>query len=95
MDAIQSFADGETDLVWNRQHVREFDSDLQRIANRKFLILDAAENLNELRIPLGNRLEQLQGARKGLHSICINEQWCICFTWTSAGPADVEITDYH
>ena len=92
---IQSFADKETELVWNRTHVRKFGSDLQRIANRKLLILDAAENINDLRIPPGNRLEQLHGNRQGQHSIRINDQWRICFTWTSAGPADVEITDYH
>ena len=84
---IQSLADKETEFVWNRTHVRKFGSDLQRIANRKLLILDAAENINDLRMPPGNR--------KGRHSIRINDQWRICFTWTSAGPADVEITDYH
>jgi proteic killer suppression protein len=92
---IQSFADQETELVWTRQHVRKFGSNLQRIANRKLLILDAAENINDLRIPPGNRLEQLLGDRKGQHSIRINDQWRICFTWTSAGPADIEITDYR
>jgi proteic killer suppression protein len=68
------------------------------MANRKLLILDAAENVNDLRAPPGNRLEQLRGDRSGQHSIRINDQWRICFTWTSAGPADVddvEITDYH
>jgi proteic killer suppression protein len=92
---IQSFADKETELVWTRTHVRKFGSDLQRIANRKLLILDAAEIINDLRIPPGNRLEQLRGNRQGQHSIRINDQWRICFTWTSPGPADVEITDYH
>ena len=92
---IQSFEDKETEFVWNRTHVRKFGSDLQRIANRKLLILDAAENINDLRIPPGNRLEQLHGKRQGQHSIRINDQWRICFSWTSAGPADVEITDYR
>jgi proteic killer suppression protein len=92
---IQSVADRETELAWNRDRVRKFGSDLQRIANRKLLILDAAENINDLRIPPCNRLEQLQGARKGQHSIRINDQWRICLTWAPAGPADVEITDYH
>ena len=92
---IQSFANKEAELVWNRAHVRKFGSDLQRIANRKLLILDAAETIDDLRIPPGNRLEQLHGSRQGQHSIRINDQWRICFTWASAGPADVEITDYH
>lgn len=92
---IQSFADRETERVWHRIHVRRFGPGLQRIANRKLLMLDAAENLNDLRVPPGNRLEQLLGGRVGQHSIRVNDRWRICFTWTSAGPADVEITDYH
>ena len=92
---IQSIADTESELVWQRSHVRKFGSDLQRTANRKLLILDAAETLNDLRIPPGNRLEQLHSNRKGQHSIRINDQWRICFTWTPAGPVAVEITDYH
>lgn len=92
---IQSFGSSDTQRVWARTRVRRFGPDLQRMANRKLLILDAAENVNDLRAPPGNRLEQLRGDRSGQHSIRINNQWRICFTWTSAGPADVEITDYH
>ena len=92
---IQRFAEKDTERVWQRVHVRKFGPDLQRIANRKLLILDAAETINDLRVPPGNRLEQLQGNRKGQHSIRVNDQWRICLTWTPAGPIDVEITDYH
>jgi proteic killer suppression protein len=92
---ILSFADGDTERVWRRERVRSFGWDLQRMANRKLLIMDAAETLNDLRVPPGNRLEQLRGDRAGQYSIRINDQWRICFTWTTAGPADVEITDYH
>ena len=92
---IQSSADADTERVWRRQRVRRFGSDLQRTANRKLLIIDAAEALNDLRVPPGNRLEQLRGDRAGQHSIRINDQWRICFTWTAAGAAEVEITDYH
>jgi toxin HigB-1 len=92
---IQSFADADTERVWRRQRVRRFGLDLQRMANRKLLIIDAAEALNDLRVPPGNRLEQLRGDRAGQHSIRINDQWRICFTWTAAGAAEVEITDYH
>jgi proteic killer suppression protein len=92
---IQSFADADTAKVWRREHVRRFGSDLQRMANRKLLIIDAADTLNDLRVPPGNRLEQLRGDRAGQHSIRINDQWRICFTWTAAGPTNVEITDYH
>jgi proteic killer suppression protein len=92
---IQSFAEKDTERVWRRVHVTKFGPDLQRAANRKLLMLDAAETLNDLRIPPGNLLEQLHGNREGQHSILVNEQWRICFTWTSAGPEDVTITDYH
>jgi toxin HigB-1 len=92
---ILSFADKDSERVWQRMHVRRLGPDLQRAANRKLLLLDAAETINDLRIPPGNRLELLQGDRNGQHSIRINDQWRICFVWTPAGPADVEITDYH
>jgi proteic killer suppression protein len=92
---IQSFAAADTERIWRRERVRRFGSDLQRMANRKLLIIDAAETLNDLRVPPGNRLERLRGNRTGRYSIRINDQWRICFSWTAAGAADVEITDYH
>ncbi len=58
-------------------------------------MLDTAETLDDLRVPLGNRLEALRGDRAGAHSVRINQQWRICFTWTDAGPLEVEIVDYH
>ena len=92
---IQSFGDADTERVWRRERVRRFGSDLQRMANRKLLIIDAAETLNDLRVPPGNRLERLRGERVGQYSIRINDQWRICFSWSAAGPANVEIIDYH
>lgn len=92
---IQSFADEATRKVWDREHVKKFGSDLQRVAQRKLRLLNAAETINDLRIPPGNHLEKLSGDRDGQHSIRINDQYRVCFTWTAAGPADVEITDYH
>ena len=92
---IRSFANSDAEQVWRRQRVRRFGSDLQRMANRKLLMLDAAETLADLRVPPGNRLESLRGDRAGQHSIRVNDQWRICFTWTPAGPENVEITDYH
>jgi len=92
---IRSFANADTERVWRRQRVRRFGPDLQRMANRKLLIIDAAETLNDLRVPPGNRLEQLRSDRAGQYSIRINDQWRICFSWTAAGAADVEIIDYH
>jgi toxin HigB-1 len=61
----------------------------------KLLIINAAETLNDLRVPPGNRLEQLRGDRAGQYSIRINDQWRICFSWTTFGAADVEITECH
>ena len=58
-------------------------------------MLDAAASLGELRVPPGNQLETLRGARRGQHSIRINDQWRICFVWQDGNAHDVEITDYH
>ena len=58
-------------------------------------MINNAKNLNDLRIPPANRLEKLKGDREGQHSIRINDQWRICFTWREGDVYDVEITDYH
>jgi proteic killer suppression protein len=92
---LQSFAYKDTVRVWNRELLRKFHPDLQRVALRKLAILDAAESLSDLRIPPGNRLEKLSGNRSGQHSIRVNDQWRICFRWTKAGPEEISITDYH
>jgi toxin HigB-1 len=92
---LRSFADKGTERVWQRRRVRKLDQGTQRAALRKLLILDAAETLDDLRVPPGNRLEKLRGDRARSHSIRINQQWRICFKWTHAGPEDVEIVDYH
>jgi proteic killer suppression protein len=65
------------------------------VALRKLVQLDAAASLADLRVPPGNRLEQLPGNRAGQHSIRINDQWRICFLWRENGAHDVEIVDYH
>lgn len=75
--------------------MRKLDGEIQRAALRKLLILDAAETLDDLRVPPGNRLEKLKGSRAGAYSVRVNQQWRICFSWTEAGPEDVEIVDYH
>jgi proteic killer suppression protein len=67
----------------------------QTLAERKLQMLDAAQTLQFLRSPPGNRLEALRGERRGQHSIRINAQWRLCFIWTDNGPCDVEIVDYH
>jgi proteic killer suppression protein len=68
---------------------------IETVARRKLRQLEIAGRLDDLRIPPGNRLEALKGDRQGQHSIRINDRWRICFRWTAAGPADVEIVDYH
>lgn len=92
---IRSFKDRDTEAIFNGQFVRRIPRQLAPLAARKLNQLHAAGNLNDLRIPPGNRLEALKGDRKGQHSVRINEQWRICFIWTLAGPKDVEIVDYH
>lgn len=91
---IRSFTDKKTQALYEGRTVKSFRA-FERIAERKLTMLDAAVQLSDLRSPPGNRLEALRGNRKGQHSIRINEQWWICFKWTSNGPKDVEIVDYH
>ena len=81
--------------MWSRHQCKDLDPRIERAALRKLAMLDAAETLNDLRVPPGNRLEALRGDRVGQHSIRINQQWRICFTWTDAGPQGVQIVDYH
>ena len=92
---IRSFRDKDTERIWQRERSRKFPSDLQRLALRKLIMVDAAESLQDLRAPPGNRLEKLLGDREGQHSIRINDQWRICFTWRNGDAPDVEVTDYH
>jgi toxin HigB-1 len=92
---IKSFRDKETEKIFNRQISSKLPQDIQRIARKKLLMLDAAAQLNDLRTPPGNRLEALKKDRKGQHSIRINDQWRICFKWIDGDAYDAEITDYH
>ncbi|MDZ3745226.1 type II toxin-antitoxin system RelE/ParE family toxin [Pseudoglutamicibacter cumminsii] len=92
---IQSFANKDTERLWNRERVRLIDSRIHSVALRKPGRLAYVQSLEELRIPPGNRLEALKGGRRGQHSIRINSQWRICFRWTAAGPEEVEVVDYH
>ena len=92
---IVSFANSQTENVWLRERASKLPQEIQRTAHRKLLMIDAADFLNDLRIPPGNRLEALSGKRQGQHSIRVNDQWRVCFTWTLAGAENVEILDYH
>lgn len=92
---IQSFADRDTERLFRREPVRRFPADLRRVILRKLVLVDAAERLDDLRVPHGNRLEKLKGSRSGEHSIRINDQWRVCFRWHEGGAYDVTIVDYH
>lgn len=92
---IKSFADKETEKVFNRQFSRKLPTDIQRSARRKLEGLEAAERLQDLRISPANRLEKLSGGRVGQYSIRINQQWRICFEWRDETAHNVEIVDYH
>ena len=91
---IKSFKCRETEKVFRRERSAKFPPGIQRQAQKKLYLLDAAVSLADLRIPPGNRLEALAGSRKGRHSIRINDQWRICFHWRDNDAHDVEIVDY-
>ena len=92
---IRGFKDPETEKLFRREKSRAVPSDLQRVALRKLVQLDAADTLDELRVPPGNRLEALRGDRKGQHSLWVNQRWRVCFVWRDGDAHDVEIVDYH
>jgi len=92
---IKAFASKETEKLFQREVSRALPMDIQRKARQKLEVLDAAEKLDDLKIPPGNRLEKLSGNREGQYSIRINQQWRICFRWKNGDCYDVEIVDYH
>ena len=96
---IQSFGNTGTEDIFNGKDTRAARSlcpvSLWRLVARKLERLDSIEYLQEFRVPPGNRLEALRGNRRGQHSIRINDQYRICFTWTDAGPQNIEVVDYH
>lgn len=92
---ITGFKDRETERIWRGEVSRRLPRDMQDVARRKLRMLNNARTLDDLRIPLGNRLELLKGKRKGQHSIRINDQWRLCFVWIDGNAEQVEITDYH
>lgn len=91
---IQSFKCKDTQALYEGKSPRKFKSFLG-VAERKLAQLEAAQTLDFLKVPPGNRLESLKGDRKGQYSIRINDQWRICFGWSGIGPVNVEIVDYH
>lgn len=92
---IRSFADRDTEHVFNRDRCKRLSAEVQRVALRRLPLLDAAESIDDLRVPPGNRLQKLRGDREGQHSIRVNEQWRICFRWDEGDAHEVEIVDSH
>jgi proteic killer suppression protein len=92
---IKSFADADTELLWDTGKSRRIPANIRTSALKKISVLDSAENLADLFWPPGNRLEALINDRKGQHSIRINAQFWLCFIWSEGNAYEVEIVDYH
>lgn len=92
---IKSFKCKETQKILRRQFSRKLPQNIQIKARQKLVLVDAATDLADLKIPPGNRLEELKDNRKGQHSIRINDQWKVCFVWKDGDAHHVEIVNYH
>lgn len=92
---IKSFSDKETEKIFDQHFSRRLPQNIQQIALRKMIMIDNAGCLEDLMVPPGNRLDMLQGDRKGRYSIRINQQYRICFRYRNGDFYDVEIIDYH
>lgn len=92
---IRTFADLDTERIWHGERSRQLPPDIQKTGRRKLRLLDAVKRLDELRVPGGNRFEQLKGFTLLRYSIRVNDQWRITFGWSNGGADDVRIEDYH
>ena len=92
-DVIRSFADRETEKLFQREFSRRFPPDIQHRARIKLEMLDAAERLEDLQQPPSNHLEALLGDRQGQHSIRVNRQWRLCFIWKEGNAHAVELVN--
>ena len=92
---IRSFGSKDTERVWHEQYVKRIDRTVQRATLRKLEVIHAAKDVEDLRVPPGNRLERLVGDRRGQHSIRVNAQWRLCFVWRDGGAEGVELVDYR
>jgi len=92
---IRTFGDKETERLFHREPVKKFPPPVRRPALRKLLLVDAAESLDDLRVPPGNRLEKLHGNREGQYSSRIDDRWRVCFRWDAGAAREAEVVDYH
>jgi toxin HigB-1 len=95
---IVSFGDGATEDVYHglsSRRARAFSTEVQKAARRKMLMIAAAINIVDLRVPPGNRLELLAGDLTGFWSVRVNDQWRIVFRWVDGAAAEVALVDYH
>lgn len=92
---IQGFACKETEKIYKGTHSRKLPNEIQKVARRKLIYLDEADNIEDLRVPPANYLEKLKRDRKVLWSTRINDKWRVCFNWKGKNASNVEIVDYH
>ena len=92
---IKNFKCKETEEIFNLNYSRKLPQNIQKIALRKLWMIDAATNINDLKIPPANNLEKLKGKIKNYYSIRVNKQWRICFIWQKNDTFDLKIIDYH
>ncbi len=92
---IKSFGDKETERIWKGEYSKKFPPNIQPTARRKLRMINNAQDINDLRVPPGNRLEKLKGDLNEYYSIRINIQWRIIFRWVNDNAHEVQMMDYH
>jgi proteic killer suppression protein len=92
---IKTFGNKNTEKIWNAVYTKRFPKSLQETCRRKLRMINNAHDLNDLKVPPGNKLEQLVGELSSFHSIRVNRQWRLIFIWSNENAYEVELTDYH
>ncbi len=92
---IKSFADKRTEEIFNGRMVKRMDGNLQKKVLRRLRYIDAAERIEDLRVPPSNKLEKKEGDLREFYAIWVNRQWRIIFKWVDGSPRDVQLIDYH
>ncbi len=92
---IKNFDDKETEKIWLGSYSKKFPTEIQPIARRKLRMINNAQDINDFRIPPGNKLEKLKGDLKDFWGIRVNDQWSVLFKWIGNDAYEVQIIDYH